>query len=276
MNTVAKPKTRSTIRKIIGKEVFILKRSLQWKLHSSQFAKNRSSTSLDHSVFRHKSFLLRKLRNVEMHLQFNKITNLRLATERINGIVIKPGESFSIWYLVGRPSALRGYKEGLVLDGGKITSGVGGGLCQLGNLLYWIALHSPLTIAERWRHSFDVFPDINRTIPFGCGATLSYNYIDLILRNDTDQSFQINLWLDDEYLNGELRSDAEPENEYSVIEAEHAFQAQWWGAYTRHNKIERIVRNRVSNEERTEFVTENDALMMYEPLLQSGSLETNV
>lgn len=44
-----------------------------------------------------------------------------------------------------------------------------------------MVLHSELTVIERWRHSFDVFPDVNRTIPFACGATLSYNYVDLQL-----------------------------------------------------------------------------------------------
>jgi vancomycin resistance protein VanW len=45
-------------------------------------------------------------------------------------------------------------------------------------LTFWIFAHSPLLITERHRHSFDVFPDVNRKVPFGAGATLSYNYID--------------------------------------------------------------------------------------------------
>ena len=67
-----------------------------------------------------------------------------------------------------------------------------------------MALHSPLTVTERYRHGFDVFPDINRKIPFACGATLSYNYIDIQLTNNTTEDFRIDLWIDDEYLNGEL------------------------------------------------------------------------
>ena len=61
--------------------------------------------------------------------------------------------------------------EGMILRNGRVASGVGGGLCQMTNLLYWMTLHTPLTVTERWRHGYDVFPDSNRTQPFGSGAT---------------------------------------------------------------------------------------------------------
>ena len=47
---------------------------------------------------------------------------------------------------------------------------MGGGLCQLANLLYWMALHTPLAVVERHHHSFDPFPDENRTLPSGRAA----------------------------------------------------------------------------------------------------------
>lgn len=46
---------------------------------------------------------------------------------------------------------------------GRIGSDVGGGLCQLSNLIFWMTFHTPLTVTERYRHSHDVFPDANRT-----------------------------------------------------------------------------------------------------------------
>ena len=72
---------------------------------------------------------------------------------------------------------------GMVLHNGGFKPGVGGGLCQLSNLIYWMTLHTPLTVVERWRHSYDVFPDAERTQPFGSGATVAYNHIDLQIRN---------------------------------------------------------------------------------------------
>jgi vancomycin resistance protein VanW len=62
-------------------------------------------------------------------------------------------------------------------------------------LTFWIFAHSPLLITERHRHSFDVFPDVNRKVPFGAGATLSYNYIDFRVKNNTENTFKINFGL---------------------------------------------------------------------------------
>lgn len=53
------------------------------------------------------------------------------------------------------------------------------------NLIYWMTLHTPLTVAKRWRHGFDVFPDANRTQPFGSGATCSWPILDLQIVNHT-------------------------------------------------------------------------------------------
>ncbi|MDR3273362.1 MAG: VanW family protein [Flavobacteriaceae bacterium] len=204
-----------------------------------------------------------------MILQYNKVFNLKLAIKNINGVIIKPGEVFSIWKMVGRPTKSKGYQEGLVLHNGQILKGIGGGLCQLGNLLYWMFLHSPLTIKERWRHGYDVFPDINRTIPFACGATLSYNYVDLQVKNDTDKSFKIALWLDDEYLNGELFSSGKLDNDYEIFETDHCIKQQWWGGYTRHNKIWKKIINKDTKKEKIELSSENHAIMMYNPLIEN-------
>ena len=266
-NNVPKPNKRSNLRNILGREFYTLKRQLKWLQMSRQFAKPDAIVKLEHPIMRHRSMMLRPLRDVEMYLQHNKITNLRLAIAPINGMVIRPGETFSIWQRVGRPTAGRGFLEGLVLHNGRIEKGIGGGLCQLGNLLYWMALHSPLTITERYRHGFDVFPDINRTIPFACGATLAYNYIDLQLRNDTTDTFQINLWIDEEYLNGEIMSDRASEFEYKIFETDHLIKMQPWGGYTRHNRIWRRETSLIDGLMSETLVTENHAIMMYNPLL---------
>jgi vancomycin resistance protein VanW len=264
---VAKPHTRSTLRKLVGREYYTAKRRLKWLAMSRYFARPDAKTILEHVIFSHRSLMLRPLKDVEMYLQHNKITNLRLAIASIDGVVIRPGETFSIWRLVGRPTARRGFLEGLVLHNGRIEKGIGGGLCQLGNLLYWMALHSPLTVVERYRHGFDVFPDINRTIPFACGATLAYNYIDLQLRNDTEHTFQLNLWLDDEYLNGKILSSRPSEFEYHIFETDHFIKMQPWGGYTRHNRIWQRRTSLIDGLVNENLVTENHAIMMYNPLL---------
>lgn len=266
-NQVEKPKKRSQIRQLAGKEYFCFKQHIKWFSGKEKWSQKRSDDSLPFIVKEHKSFLLRPLKDVDMHLQHNKVTNLRLALERINGVLIEPGETFSFWKMVGRPTRHKGYLTGMTLSNGEVKQGVGGGLCQMGNLIYWMTIHTPLTISKRWRHSYDVFPDVNRKIPFGSGATLSYNYIDLCIKNTTNSTFQINLWLDDTHLNGTIASANKPLVSYEVIERNHLFKQQWWGGYTRHNEIWRLITD-MDNNVKEELVTENHAIMMYNPLLE--------
>ncbi|CAN1211140.1 Vancomycin B-type resistance protein VanW, putative [Tumidithrix helvetica PCC 7403] len=267
---------RSEIRLWIGRLFYVLKRQLAWKFSGIKFATSKKSDrkleKLPVRVFAHQSLLIRQLKDVEMYLQYNKVENLRLAIARIDRVVIKPGEVFSFWYLIGNPTQRRGFKLGMTLNNGKVKPGYGGGLCQLSNLIYWMALHSPLSIKERWRHSYDVFPDVNRSLPFGSGATVAYNYIDLQIANHTGNDYQLCFWLTEQNLCGEIRSNVETLYEYEVFESGHIITGPLDGRYMRHNELFRTVKNRVTGELlKEEFVTENNALMMYAPLLTSGN-----
>lgn len=267
---VEAPYKRSRLRKKLGKRYFIIKRRLSWLKNTKTFATQLTKEDLPQKWKEHSSTLLRPLKNVDMQLQYNKITNLRLAGEKINGLILSPGKKFSFWKLVGSPTKNKGYLPGLVLENGGIGSDYGGGLCQMGNLIYWMTLHTPLTITERYRHGYDVFPDINRTLPFGSGATLSYNYIDLQIENTTDSDFQLKIWLSDEKLHGSWLSNKQPDKEYVVYESEHEIHTQQWGGYTRHNQIRRKTIDLNGREIDDELITENHAIMMYNPLLESS------
>lgn len=263
---IEKPISRTAIRKWAGKEFYILKRNLEWMTSNKKWTSKPSNKRNWISVFEHKSFIMRPLKDVDMYLQENKKNNLALAIAHLNGIIIQPGETLSIWKNVGRPTKSKGYLDGLVLSQGQITKGIGGGLCQLGNLMFWIFAHSPLTITERYRHSFDVFPDVNRKVPFGAGATLSYNHIDFQVTNTTEQAFQINLWLDEAYLRGELTSELPVMRTYRIEERNHMMSQQTWGGYSRHNQIFKIETDSFGMDTET-LLVENHALMMYNPFL---------
>ena len=258
---------RPAWRRRLGRWFYVQKRRVEWLLENKKWAKRREEP-FGVSVFQHRTPMLRPLKNVEMYLQHNKATNLRLAAAKIDGLVIQPGETFSFWKTVGNPTARRGYLEGLVLENGRIGKGVGGGLCQMGNLLYWMALHSPLTVTERWRHSYDVFPDQGRTLPFGSGATLAYNYIDLQLRNDTPAPLQLRVWRSGTHLHGEIRAAAPPAERYEILECDHLIRHEPWGGYSRHNRLVRRVFSVATGDLlREEDVAENHTLMMYQPFL---------
>ncbi len=271
MNRIQKPIHRSKIRQIIGKEYYIIRRKINWFSERKQWANTKSSDFRGFGVFTHQSKILRPLRNVEMYLQENKRTNLELAISSMDNLLILPNETFSIWKNVGRPTKRKGYLEGLVLKQGTINKDTGGGLCQLGNLLFWIFAHSPLTVVERHRHGFDVFPDINRKVPFGAGATLAYNHIDLQIKNDTDFTFQIKLWMDKTHLHGALLCNQELKETYEVVERNHIIQQEYWGGYSRHNQIVQLVR--IDEEEQENLLVENHAIMMYNPFLTERDVD---
>lgn len=268
--TVNKPRGRSPLRRVVGREWHILKRRARWLRSGADWAADRAESGLDHVLHRHRTPLIRPLPDVQLVYQHNKIANLHIAVPRIDGVVLAPGQTLSFWRLIGRPTRRRGFREGFALREGQVVGSIGGGLCQLSNLMFWIALHSPLTVVERWRHSFDVFPDAGRTQPFGSGATCAYNNIDLQLRNDTPDRFQFRLSLDDTHLHGALHSDAAPLYGYEVVETDHLIRQQKWGGYTRHNRIARDVVSNVDGAVlRREPVVENHAVMMYSPLLHA-------
>lgn len=126
-------------------------------------------------------------------LQRGKEINVALAARAIDGVRIDPGVCFSYHRLVGRPSRRRGFRLGLELQGNRESAGIGGGCCQVSNLLYWLAVRAGLTIVERHRHGFDLFPDHRRSVPFGCGATVFFNYRDLRFANPLDQPIRVSL-----------------------------------------------------------------------------------
>lgn len=141
----------------------------------------------------------------------------------------------------------------------------------LPNLIYWMTLHTPLTVTERWRHSYDVFPDANRTQPFGSGATCFYNYLDLQIFNGTEEPYQLHVYLTPEYLVGEWRTASQPRRIYEVYEKEHWITQEDWGGYVRHNVLHRKVYNLNHELLDDEYITENHAIMMYQPFLREGS-----
>lgn len=227
-----KPKKRTKLRLILGTIYYRFLRYIKWIIILNKFTHQKTNPSqLQHIIFRHQTPLFRKLANLDMWLQHNKVTNLRLAISKLDGTVLKPGEVFSFWRLVGKPTRRKGYTDGMVLHNGGFKPGVGGGLCQLSNLIYWMTLHTPLTVVERWRHSYDVFPDAERTQPFGSGATVAYNHIDLQIRNDIEQDFVLHIYLNEKYLVGEWRSDKPVEQTYRIYKKEHKITHEPWGSY---------------------------------------------
>ncbi|MDL2293484.1 VanW family protein [Ruminococcaceae bacterium OttesenSCG-928-D13] len=270
---VEKPASRGALRLKLGSLYFTGKRYLRWLFGGINYAERPKAREdiLPFTVATHATPLLRKLKAVDMALQYNKITNLRLAAARLNGVILEPGQTFSYWKLIGKPTRRKGYLEGMVLQSGTVRAGIGGGLCQLSNLAYWLTIHTPLTVVERYRHGYDVFPDSNRTQPFGSGATCFYNYGDLAIKNNTLDRWQLNVRVTETELEAEWRCSRRPDYSYQVYEKEHLLRGEAWGGYTRHNLLHRKKLSPDGTLLADEFVVENHAIMMYQPFLHAPS-----
>lgn len=267
---IEKPVHRSALRLRLGKTFFINKRRIEWFIASKRYATSRQHENLEHIHATHGTPMLRELSGVDMQLQRNKNASLEIAASCVDGLILKPGETFSFWRLVGKPTARRGFKVGLVLRNGTVQQDVGGGLCQMTNMIYWMAIHTELEITERWRHGYDVFPDVGRTQPFASGATCAFNYIDLQIRNLTANTYQLCVMPKDDWLYGQWRCDAPQTDSFYVFEKDHTIRQEWWGGYSRHNEIWRHRCDLQGQHLSEEFVVENHAIMMYAPLLPTA------
>ena len=265
-----KPKRRSSLRLWLGKNVYTCLRYFLWLMGGISFAR-QTKKPLEHIIFTHATPLIRPLKDVDMYLQHNKIVNLRIAAKKLDGVTLAPGEVFSFWKTVGKPTRRKGYLEGMVLLNGSFYPGIGGGLCQMSNLIYWLTLHTPLTVLERHRHDYDVFPDVERTQPFGSGATCFYNYGDLMIRNDTPRTYRLQIEVSGQELTGLWQSDLPPGFTYQVYEKEHMIRQEYWGGYSRHNVLFRKKYDMMGDVVDDEYVVENHALMMYPPFLPESS-----
>ncbi len=249
----------------VSEKKCIAVRSLKNLFALREFARTKQEESLEYIISRHNSLIRRKLGNVDMRLQENKAVNLSLAAPKINTILIRPGETFSFWNTVGRSTAKKGYKEGLTISGGETRPGIGGGMCQMTNLIHWMILHSDMEITEHHHHDgLDLFPDFKRQIPFGTGTSIVYNYLDYRFKNTTDRTYQLIIYTTDEYLCGELRADKPQRNKYH-IKAENEFFSREDGVVYRNGEVYRIKVDGVTGDhiEKT-LIRKNHARVLYD------------
>lgn len=249
----------------ISVEKNILQRKLRDMLVRERYARVRSAELLPALIYTHKSLIRRRLGNVDMRLQENKAVNLSLAAPLVTGILIKPGEIFSFWRLVGRDSRRKGYLDGLTISNGRVSAGTGGGMCQFTNLIHWLVLHSELTITEHHHHDgFDLFPDFGRQIPFGTGTSIMYNYLDYRFRNDTDRVYQLIVHTVGEYLCGELRADRPQRVKFHIKSRGERFVRENGIVYRCGSVIRTTVDRRSGNIISEEIIRENHARVMYD------------
>lgn len=118
--------------------------------------------------------------------QVSRSSNIRLAAERLNGIVLMPGEVLSYNDTVGRRTAARGFKPAGIYANGRHEVDYGGGICQVSTTLFNAALLANLKVVSRQNHSMPV-----PYVPIGRDATVDYGSIDLKIQNPYDHPIAI-------------------------------------------------------------------------------------
>ena len=181
-----------------------------------KYAKTQSDKSLSYNLFSSSCPLYNTSTGFDMIYQENKVYNLKLAAAQINGLLIRPGETFSFCKSARHADRNTPYKDGLTVINGELTTSPGGGLCQISNLLFWIFLHSPLTITERHGHRTKDFPEPPSDAPMGVDATISEGWLDLKVTNNTTQTFQISITFSDKSITGCLLTNYDNETFYMI------------------------------------------------------------
>ncbi|HHT50963.1 MAG TPA: hypothetical protein GXZ78_05780 [Eubacteriaceae bacterium] len=122
--------------------------------------------------------------------QKNRVSNLKIAADMINGKVLLPGEIFSVYETIGPVTKDNGYKAAPVIINGQLKDGVGGGVCQIATNIYNAAIRSNLEIVERRHHGFPV-----SYVTIGQDATIAGDWIDLKFKNTLDSPIFIEMYL---------------------------------------------------------------------------------
>lgn len=111
----------------------------------------------------------------------NRTHNVKISCEKINGIILMPGDIFSMNKALGPRTVENGYKEALIVYKNEYIDGIGGGVCQTTTTLYNSVLKAKLKVLERTHHSL---PSLY--VGLGQDATISGDYIDFKFQNDKD------------------------------------------------------------------------------------------
>ena len=245
----------------------ILKRHIQNFKQGKKFSKTRKESLLPNVVSSHSIKLIKRGPGIDINLQKGKATNIQIAAQTLNHIIIKPGEEFSFWSLVGNTTKRKGYQEGRVIFNEEVVPGIGGGLCNLANLLHLLIVHSPMEITEFHAHSDALDPDKGERKPFANGTSVQYNNQDYRFKNNTDQVMQLRTWVDNEILFGELRSESQFPFTFQIIEEDHHFKKEG-NHYYRNSMIYREKLDRKTEEILgKELILKNHSMVMYDPNL---------
>jgi len=129
----------------------------------------------------------------------NRIHNVTVAANKINGVLVAPNEEFSFTKTLGDVSVFTGFKQAYVIENGKTVLGDGGGVCQVSTTLFRAILSAGFPITERHAHAYRVHY-YEEDSPPGIDATIYSPSVDLRFKNTSGHSILIQTAVDQETL----------------------------------------------------------------------------
>ena len=123
----------------------------------------------------------------------SRINNIDLVAQKLNGLVLMPGEEFSYNGYVGQRTEEAGFQYAGAYNNGQVVQEVGGGICQVSSTLYYATMCANLQTLERSFHTFIV-----TYLPIGLDATVSWPGPDFKFKNDRDYPIKILAWTEQE------------------------------------------------------------------------------
>ena len=139
-----------------------------------------------------------------------RTNNLQVAVNKINGVVVMPGETFSYNKTLGKRTAEAGYKDAAGYAGGKVVQMIGGGICQISSTLYDAVVYANLEIVERHNHAF-----LTSYVGAGKDATVVYGSLDFRFKNTRNYPIKIESYMQNGIATVNIYGIKE-ENEYEI------------------------------------------------------------
>lgn len=180
-------------------------RNLSYTLRGYRFAETRSSECLENQWVRFQCPVINH--PTQTDLLDSKLHNMAIAVRAIDGLILAPGEIFSFWKIISRPSEKGGFQSGPTFENGHMVSSFGGGLCQISGLVFNLALEAGCRILERHSHSLDAYGD-RRYLPLGRDATVAWKSKDLAFQNSTGQPIRISIGVKRTHAYGVIESNS--------------------------------------------------------------------
>lgn len=164
-----------------------------WRGDPFHYADVQDGAAIDSYPYQWSSSTTRiKQRSGLPNINENRLWNMQLAVDRMDGLILQPGQIFAFWQRVPQPTAKHGFRAGPTLVRGKLSTDLGGGLCQISTTLFNALLWANLEILERHNHSIDAH-GAQRFFQLGQDAAVAYGYKDLVVRNASEIPLMLRL-----------------------------------------------------------------------------------